>query len=219
MKIIVFGFVFLISACGVKQSSSKTKDIQDIYSMMARPDGLFDVKCRNGAIEVRTVTQIRLGQVCVTQPPPPQHRLSCVARDGDNARPWIFNLVSNGQVLRLPTALFASIDQCNKSINERMMLPNLSMGCISRDGDDAKPWQLFTLQGTDFQKLPVMYSSRDECQTSLKTSSRSGGRSLLCVSRDADNARPWVIYSVGVTEAVRQETLFATLAECQTVIR
>ncbi len=52
------------SAEGEATGSAQQEQISDIGSMTQRPDGQFDVVCKNGATEVVTATQIAQNQVC-----------------------------------------------------------------------------------------------------------------------------------------------------------
>ena len=55
-----------ITGCSDSREISESKDVSDIQSMSLRPDGQYDVRCRDGRLEVRSAQDIRSGVVCET---------------------------------------------------------------------------------------------------------------------------------------------------------
>jgi hypothetical protein len=58
--------LFVLAACSSSEGTgtSDPELVEDIVSMTKRPDGLFDVRCRDGRLEIASADQIRANQVC-----------------------------------------------------------------------------------------------------------------------------------------------------------
>jgi hypothetical protein len=56
-------------------------EVSDVASMQVRPDGNYDVICRNGTFEVATETDIRANAVCLDEPLPESGILSVQVRE------------------------------------------------------------------------------------------------------------------------------------------
>src|SRR5688572_31165897 len=100
---------FLVGACAVSQTEDVRSDeaglVSDATSMVRRPDGRWDVRCRNGRHEVVTSEQITANDVCNDEP------TVCVLRCKER---W-----SNGQCKTWDEDYCAPNATCRAHVTER----------------------------------------------------------------------------------------------------
>jgi hypothetical protein len=66
MRLTLLLGLFVLSACSSSEGTgtNEPEAVSDIFSMTRRPDGLFDVHCRDGRFEVASAEQILANAVC-----------------------------------------------------------------------------------------------------------------------------------------------------------
>jgi hypothetical protein len=198
-------FGLTLAGCGQQQNTAEVKDVQDIRNMSIRPDGRFDVTCRDGSFEVRTPDEVRSGQVCLIGGGPADG-LRCIARDND------------GSVTRYNSLVYGTIDACNDAVRcNRPLGQGTTLVCTSRDRDGRDPWTVAKLANGQATLQPeLIYGTFDMCEQSLLRSRFNGGSLLLCGSRDRDGRDPWNFFSINSTDAARRldDFQYSTFQQC-----
>jgi hypothetical protein len=64
LTFLLLGLVVACSSSSEDVDSTESNLVEDIASMTRRPDGLFDIRCRDGRFEVASAEQIRANAVC-----------------------------------------------------------------------------------------------------------------------------------------------------------
>lgn len=64
MRIYVFGILLVIAGCKSTGSGSQVRAIEDSQSITQRPDGNYDVACKDGRTQVVTKSQIVADDIC-----------------------------------------------------------------------------------------------------------------------------------------------------------
>jgi hypothetical protein len=139
MKIIIFQLVcfFLLSCSGHEPQNSKVQGASDIASTTLRPDGNYDVVCKNGGKEVRSAMEIRDGRVCDSTSNGP---FMCVSHNGNGFGPWdIARISDEGQVTIIPGSYFFNLNGCQNAITKARTLGQFTLMCLSTNGDDTTP--------------------------------------------------------------------------------
>lgn len=222
-KVILIFFSLIFSACGQQASTdhSQTKDVSDIQSMSRRPDGLYDVRCQDGRLEVRSANEIRSGNVCNNGGGGGgTGSLLCVARDNDGRDPWVLaSLGSNGTVTKLAGTTYATMDQCRQATSWARPVDQGVIICITRDNDGRDPWvgAQINFNGNTIQKIPALsFNTLEQCTAGIGSARPFRNQLLLCTARDNDGRDPWILGRL-VNGAMTKipETVFTAIDQCQ----
>lgn len=119
---------------------------------------------------------------------------SCISRDNDNSRPYVYALRDGINMIRVSAMQFQSMDACQASISSIKYVGGAAIACVSRDNDDARPWVFATLNGQTVNKLSqTSTQSLADCKGLMDRMIVLPGSSVAyCKARDNDNARPYV---------------------------
>ena len=222
MRIIVQAlllFSFVITGCGESSnnSSSDTFAVEDATSIIARGDGTYDVLCRDGRREVVTANDIRANRVCVGGSGGGSSDIICVARDNDNAAPWVFaQFTDTGAIVKIDGISFSTLQNCNQSLGDGVLIGRSTYICIARDNDNAAPWiRAVIVNGSVTRQTTTTFSTYDQCRQSTVDGRSFGDARISCVARDNDNAAPWIfsLFSERGDQRISAPT-FSTLPSC-----
>lgn len=144
--------------------------------------------------------------------------LRCVARDNDNAAPWIFAVeLSDFTMKRYTEHSFRSIDSCQSKAQAARVMAGSLHTCVSRDNDDAAPFVIATFTQDRTFKRTEGFTTIQSCQDVIVKARVSADAWMFCVARDNDNAAPWirVVVKRDGTSTRQTETTYQTLGQCQ----
>jgi hypothetical protein len=95
----------------------------------------------------------------------------------------------------------------------------LSFACVSRDNDGHRPF-ILEARDDDFNSVRlknILFSSKENCQNSVKTALELDQITVLCASRDGDGMRPIIPYTImGTTANAKTEVAFTSFDQCKT---
>lgn len=97
----------------------------------------------------------------------------------------------------------------------------VTLRCVSRDNDNAAPY-IFAVELSDFtlKRFPEhKFSSLNSCQTKAAAGRVMIGGFFTCVSRDGDDANPFVIASFIGEQTTKRTEKFSSLEQCQSTVR
>lgn len=142
----------------------------------------------------------------------------CIARDNDDAAPWIRASITNGAVTRQTSTSYSTYDQCRQATGGGRVFGNVSVSCAARDNDNAAPWIFVLLSERGEQRVSgPSFSSLQSCTNTVSRGRVTSSSLLLCVARDNDNAAPWIIGSLNTNGAYTPNTgtTFSSQEDCQ----
>ncbi|MEM6731036.1 MAG: hypothetical protein AAF658_05745 [Myxococcota bacterium] len=217
-RIALFGasLSLITQACSAPslEETSQTRTataVEDIRTLSVRPDGRFDVICKNGELEVRTAEEIRDDEVCVTSSP---GGFICTARDGDGIAPWSVARVSGGGVTVFQNVVFSDIEDCKDGLSKRIERSADTYVCGSRDRDGINPWALYHLSTSATLLDSLIFKTLDDCFEAVDASATEESAALVCASRDRDGIAPWNAFTLSGTSVERGDEEFSQVVDC-----
>ncbi len=92
--------------------------------------------------------------------------------------------------------------------------------CVSRDNDDRAPYVLGIREGLNVTRLKeAVFSSTNECNSTLDKSRKLRGFNLICLSRDADGRAPFMMAGLkGSSLQKFTSTVVSSYQTCQSFI-
>jgi hypothetical protein len=225
-KSLATSLLVIMAACSQEPKSSDVQSVEDISSMSQRSDGRFEVRCRNGELEIRSASDIRANRVCEFGGGGggggSHGALLCVSRDNDGQDPWMLAaLTSQGTATKIAGTVYGPNVQCQDALHSmRTINHGESLLCISRDNDGQNPWLMASYNESTQQLTRIANTNHADFQTcieSIRATREWNGRSFSCVSRDNDGRDPWILSAMdGAGQVVRITNLqYATNQDCR----
>jgi hypothetical protein len=148
--------------------------------------------------------------------PVPTLGLKCVARDNDNAAPWIFaGERSDFSIIRYPQYTYRDIESCRRAATTGREMAGGMHTCTSRDNDGAAPFVMASFYGERTTKRTETFRDIEACFNTIKRARANYEAFVTCISRDNDGVAPFVKIVVKFDGAsIRQINTFQSLESC-----
>ncbi|MBI2521213.1 MAG: hypothetical protein HYV97_12370 [Bdellovibrio sp.] len=91
------------------------------------------------------------------------------------------------------------------------------LSCVARDNDNSNPWviaikSLDTLSTTKI--AGTLFKAKENCERSIQQAKRIQPSHLFCVSKDNDDAAPWILMAYQENRESLRINKFKTIEEC-----
>ena len=99
--------------------------------------------------------------------------------------------------------------------------PEATYTCVARDNDGQAPWVIGVRQGVNVTRIQAtQFSSKSDCDNTVKNGRVVRGNNLICLSRDNDGQAPWLLANIDGTSVTKiSATQVNSLDKCQGFLR
>jgi hypothetical protein len=143
--------------------------------------------------------------------------LGCASRDNDNRSPWsVVYTRSDLSKVKYRSINFKSLDDCEKSIEVTQTISAQTFFCASRDKDGRTPITIWVVNNLDAKvRRDIIFSSLDQCLSSLSLARKTFSSISLCASRDKDGGSPFSTWLLNTINTQRdRSSSYASLESC-----
>jgi hypothetical protein len=143
---------------------------------------------------------------------------TCTSRDNDGRAPYVFAVRQGIQVVRISGETFTTQDECRRTLDSIRQISGRALFCSSRDNDGRSPFQMAVISGTQIARIQrTVVSTRQDCETLVRSLQPRRGSVLFCTSRDNDGRSPYVAVDLNLYSMQLQvgSESFSTLQGCE----
>lgn len=148
--------------------------------------------------------------------PVPTFGLKCVARDNDNAAPWILaSERSDFSIIRYPQYTYRDVESCRRAATTGREMAGGLHTCTSRDNDGVAPFVMASFYGERTTKRTETFRDIEACFNTIKRARANYEAFVTCISRDNDGVAPFVKMVVKYDgTSTRQSNTFQSIETC-----
>ena len=192
LGLLLMGLITNVSA-GIKEDIINT--LSDIRR--ALPNSSADrSQLHNSHRKLTQALELVQGNDGGSHPPVPRSGVvKCVARDNDNAGPWV---LGRRHPETLQVTKIAGTKMPDKAIcmvearNAISLARSTSIFCATRDNDGVNPWIIMAARVGEINLKINKFSSHQSCRSSLQSALSFGSVLHFCASRDNDSVGPFI---------------------------